>query len=153
MTQEYFYGILGEIMKHYFIKAHKDLRKYNIYPGQALLLFDLNNKDGKSQKELSESLKVRPATITVMLKRMEKSGLVKREGDEKDKRISRIYISDSGRYICKEVNIIHKRFEEEILENLSVEERIILRRLLLQVRDNLRKISHDKDDINISDFF
>lgn len=143
MYQDGIFEILSEIMKHSFIRAHSSLRKYNIYPGQAMVLFTLNEKDGQSQKELCESLKVRPATITVMLKRMEKSELIIRKSDEKDKRVTRIYILEKAKDICKELEAIHKKFEKEMLINLSVEEKVILKRLLFQVRDNLRESSNN----------
>ncbi len=50
-------------------------------------------KDEKwaKSKELADKRKVKASTTTVMIKRMEKAGLVERKQDEKDQRVSRIF--------------------------------------------------------------
>lgn len=131
--------IFLEILRLHHYRTHILLDEIGIYPGQPPLLFILNKEDGKSQKELADKLKITPATITVMLKRMEKANLVERKQDTEDQRISRVYLTDKGREICNKAMGIMKNLEEECFGNFTVEEKIILRRLLMQMRDNLSK--------------
>lgn len=138
-----YYAFL-EIMRLYHYKMHKLLEEIGLYPGQPFVLFTLSNNDGQSQKELAERLNVKPSTITVMLKRMEKVNLVKRRQDLKDQRVSRVYITETGHEMCEKANQIMKQVEEEMFDNLTVEEKVILRRLLLVVKDNLHS-SKDED--------
>ena len=51
------------------------------------MLFALYKKDGQSQKDLAKQLNINPATITVMLTRMEKAGLLERRKDPDDQRV------------------------------------------------------------------
>lgn len=132
------YHIFLEILKLYHYKMHKLLEEINLYPGQPPLLFALNKEDGSSQKELAEKLSVRPSTMTVMIKRMEKGNLVERKQDLVDQRISRVYITEAGKEICEESKKVMRRTEEEMFGNLTVEEKVILRRLLLVVKNNLK---------------
>lgn len=138
--------IFSQVIRLHFIRSHSYLEKIGIYPGQAPLLFTLKKKDGQSQKELSKKLSVTPATITVMVQRMEKNGYVRRENDEKDKRISRIFINEKGIEICDELYKIHKEIEVECMINFKEEDKILLNNLLKQVRDNLIKAC-DKNNI------
>jgi DNA-binding MarR family transcriptional regulator len=104
-------------------------------------------KDGQSQKELASKLEIKPATITVMLNRMEKSKLVERRQDPEDQRISRVYLTEYGREVCQEMNEIVKNIESECFSNFTMEEQVLLRRLFMQMRDNLLKVCDKKVDI------
>ncbi|SHH74224.1 DNA-binding transcriptional regulator, MarR family [Clostridium collagenovorans DSM 3089] len=133
-------GVFSQVMRLHFLRTHSLLEKTGVYPGQPPLLYLLYKKNGRSQKELAEKMGVKPATIAVMIKRMEKNELLERKQDEKDQRVSRIFITDKGKEVCKNLIVIHKEIEEECFRNFTEEEKIILRRLLMQVRDNLQTI-------------
>jgi DNA-binding MarR family transcriptional regulator len=116
------------------------LEKIGIYPGQPPLLFILGKYDGISQKELAEKLSIKAATITVMLSRMEKAKLVERHTDSEDQRISRVYLTEEGRKMNVESREALKTIEEECFSNFTVEEKVLLRRLFIQMRDNLARV-------------
>jgi len=137
--------IFLDILRLHHHRTHALLDKIGIYPGQPPLLFILNKKDGQSQKELADKLRIAPATLTIMLKRMEKVNLVKREQDSDDQRISRVYITDKGKKVCKKAMKALSNLEEECFGNFTIEEKVILRRLLMQMRDNLLEVNN-KDD-------
>lgn len=146
LTDSLYYAF-GKVMRMYYIRTHSVLDKIGLYPGQPPLLIALSHKDGQSQKELSERLRVKPATITVMIKRMEKSELLEKKSDEKDQRISRVYLTSKGREASRALKEIVIDMEEQCFKNLTQEERILLRRLLLQVADNLSvDVENEKDD-------
>ncbi len=133
------YYVFLEIQRLHFYRSHKLLDEIGIYHGQPPMLFILNKKNGQSQKELADMLNVKPSTITVMLGRMEKAGLVERRQDDEDQRISRVYITEEGKKVCEKAREVMKNLEEECFGNLLAEEKVILRRLLLQIRDNLQE--------------
>jgi DNA-binding MarR family transcriptional regulator len=72
-----------------------------------------------------------------MLDRMEKAGLVTRRPDPDDSRASRVYLTEQGRKNQQAVSEVWKTMEQRLTEGLSLEERLLLRRLLLQVHENL----------------
>ena len=51
--------------------------------------------------------------MTVMIKRMEKTNFIERKQDDKDQRISRIYITEKGKNICEQLIEIHQGMEAE----------------------------------------
>ena len=104
-----------EVIRMHYYRTHVLLDKIGMYPGQPPMLFMLNKKDGQSQKELAETLNLKPATITVMLKRMESANIVLRKPDLKDQRISRVYLTKEGKKLCEEAVHVMK-------ENLSQSE-------------------------------
>lgn len=143
IDEDSLHKIFGQVVRLHFLRVHSYLDKVGLYPGQAPLLFELKKSDGQSQRELSEKLSVTPATITVMIQRMEKNGYIRRESDEKDKRVSRIYINEKGTDVCMELHDIHVEIEEECMRNFTEEDAILLKRLLKQIRDNLMKACDD----------
>lgn len=138
------YYIFLQILRLHHIRTHDLLDEIGIYPGQPPMLFILSKEEGLSQKELADKLKLAPATITVMLKRMEKADLVERRQDIDDQRITRVYLTDKGKNMCNMAQEVTKVLDEECFGNFTVEEKIILRRLLMQMRDNLQ-IDNEKE--------
>ncbi len=131
------YAIFLEILKLHHHRAHRSLESLGLYPGQPPLLFILNKENGKSQRELADMMNVKASTMNVMIKRMEKSGFIERKKDSEDARLSRVYITDMGKDVCKKSHIIMKELEEEMFYNLNREEEDLCRKLLLQIKDNL----------------
>lgn len=140
------YYIFLEILRHHYNLTHTLLEKIDVYPGQPPMLLVLNKKDGQSQKDLADKLNLKPATITVMLKRMEKENLVVRRQDDEDQRISRVYITEKGREIFEKTNEVMKDIEEICFQNFTVEEKVILRRLFIQMKDNLIQANDNNKD-------
>ncbi len=67
------------MIRFHYYRTHVLLEEIGVYPGQPPMLFILNQEDGLSQKKLANKLKIKPSTITVMLKRMEKANLIVRK--------------------------------------------------------------------------
>ena len=95
-------SLIMEISRMYMEKCFVKLKKVGIHPRQIPILAVLYRRDGCSQKELAQELGVKPPTVTVSIQRLEKNGLLIRRQDEKDQRVSRIYLSDAGNAIIKE---------------------------------------------------
>lgn len=136
------YSVFSQVIRLHHRRSHAFLEKMGIYPGQPPLLFSLLRKNGQSQKELAERLHVQAATVTVMLGRMEKTGLIERRQDENDQRVSRVYLTERGKMFCEELRETMKSFNRECFKNFTDEEQILLRRFFMQIRDNLMDKNH-----------
>lgn len=77
------------------------------YP-QFLVLFLLWRDDGCAVSTISDTLLLDGGTVTPLLKRMETKGLVRRQRDEDDERVVRIFLTDAGRSL-----------EHELLEDVA----------------------------------
>jgi MarR family transcriptional regulator, organic hydroperoxide resistance regulator len=71
--------------------------------------------------------------------RMEHAGLVERRSDDVDERVVRVYLTDRGRALHEPVVLAWHRVEHQAMAELTSEEQILLRRLLLQVQRNLTR--------------
>lgn len=113
------------------------LEDFEISPSQARVLFILDREGVLSQRELAERIGVKPPSMTVALRKMERLEYVTRENDKNDMRIIRITLTEKGKNCVDEVKGIFVRAEENLLRGFSQEERMLMKRLLLQMRDNL----------------
>lgn len=130
-----------ETLRLYHYRTQILLDEIGIYPGQPPLLFLLNKKEGRSQKELADMLRIAPATLTVMLRRMEKAGLVERKQDEKDQRILRVYLTEKGRVMTKKAKGVIREIEKDCFGNFNEEEKEKLQELLNKMRANLEEVN------------
>jgi DNA-binding MarR family transcriptional regulator len=111
-----------------------------LYRGQPPVLFALWEREGATHGELATRLHVKPATITKMITRMERAGFVERRSDPEDQRVSRVYLTDTGRSIRDRVEQVWRKIEEETFAGFSAEERNLLQRFFLQMRENLKRV-------------
>ena len=121
--------------------ANDALTDIGLYAGQEMFLLHLWEHDGLTQSQLVEHMCVQPATVSKMLDRMEKAGLVMRRPDPEDSRVSRVYSTEQGRILQNAVSDVWGALEERTVAGFSTEERLLLRRLLLQMYENLTEDS------------
>ena len=132
------YGLLiARVALIHRTRVSEYLAKHNLYVGQEMLLKCLWNQDGLSQKEIADLLGIQAATATRMVIRMERSGFVERRTEPDDQRVSRVYLTDSGRSLQRAVEQGWMALEQQILADFSLEERLLLRRYLEQIYRNL----------------
>ncbi|MGF9697428.1 MarR family winged helix-turn-helix transcriptional regulator [Paenibacillus sp. MABNR03] len=131
---------LSELVKLQRYKVHEKLVNHpELYPGQPPLLFQLDREDGQTQKSLAEQLRRAPATVTVMLKRMETAGYVRREADPNDLRSLRVYLTDQGRAALKDLREAFQALERQAQEGFTPEETQLMSALAQRMIQNLRE--------------
>lgn len=129
--------ILHQIVHMSKYQEIKKTEALGIKPGQAVILFMLGCKGGLSQKQLAQEIGITPPSMTVALRKMEESGFILREPDDEDQRVIRIRLSEKGKQYVDEITSILEEMEELLYEGISPEERMLFRRLLIEMRDNL----------------
>ncbi len=108
-----------------------------LHVGQEMVLLELWKEDGLKGGELAERLGVEPPTVTRMIRRMERCGFVERRPDPADARSFRVCLTEKGRALEEPVARIWEEAEEKTLRGMSLEETLVLRRLLARIRENL----------------
>ncbi|MEL6384374.1 MAG: MarR family transcriptional regulator [Cyanobacteria bacterium J06626_18] len=116
------------------------LADHGLYIGQEILLMHLWEQDGRSQSELADLMEVEPPTLTKMLNRLERSGLLERQRDALDARVYRVYLTEAGRALEEPIRRLWQELEVRITAHFTLEEQIILRRLLMQIRHNFDEL-------------
>jgi DNA-binding MarR family transcriptional regulator len=136
--------LLAQICRLHYVRAHTLLEALGLYHGQPPMLRALWEQEGMTHTELAARLHVQPSTMTKMVQRMEKAGFVERRSDPDDQRVSRVYLTDAGRAVQTEVKQVWHTLEKETFDGFTLEERVLLRRFFLQIRENLLRVTEDR---------
>ena len=101
-----------------------------VHPGQFFCLRVIGGHDGTSQRELADELHVAPPSISRMLQSMERAGLVERRDDERDQRVTRVYLTEHGRALEEKFRGVAAGYVKDTIGRLSEADRRELIRLL-----------------------
>lgn len=133
---------------HYLLMANSSLFnkeimaeciKEGLTPGQPKVLDYLDKHNGSLQKEISEGTLTDPATLTGILTKMEKKGLIERRMKDGNRRNYYVYLTDLGKEKLGKVKEIFKEKEEKALEGFSVEEKEKFIKMFTRIYSNMIK--------------
>ena len=79
--------------------------------------------------------------ITTLVERMKREGLVTTERNEEDKRFMKVCLTDKGRDLFGQANIVARGIVNEVMSGIGKREAAQLERLLGVLRENIEKTS------------
>jgi DNA-binding MarR family transcriptional regulator len=120
-------------------RIHTLLDSVGLHRGQHFVLGALFHHEGHTQSELAKQTRVSPATMTNMLQRMERHGLIERRQDPDDQRISRVYLTDVGRDLRQAAQRAWRQIDQEAFTGFTDDESAALCDLLRRIRTNLAR--------------
>lgn len=92
-------------------------------PTQLAVLGTLDREPDLPQNELSRRTAIDTATLSAMLRRLEKSGLVQRLPSLEDQRVQLVRLTDEGRVLTRSLVPVSMRLSEALLEPIPEAER------------------------------
>ncbi len=112
-------------------------REYHLNNKTIQIIRHIKREDGMTQKKLCESIKKDKAAIARGVAHLESIGLITRFPEEKDKRISKLYLSDKGEEILPVINQIHEDAIIAAMENIDENSLKQLNETLEKIEENL----------------
>lgn len=105
--------------------GRKILNDFDITPPQfSALLYLMDEPDGYlTIGDLCKKMALAYSTVTDLVDRMEKGGLVERERDLQDRRVVRVKMKERGQEVINQVIESRRRFLAGILEHVTDEEK------------------------------
>lgn len=129
---------LGRTYFNYVGLIERILREYKLEdvfaPGMGQIMFALFERDDRIIKEIAERVGLSQSTLTGMLARMEKNGLIERKRDAIDGRAIRVRLTTKGREFEPQCRAIFDETRKYFRQSLSEVE-------LKHLRDALGKLS------------
>lgn len=131
---------LNRLTVHWKKKANNSLREQDLTFAQVAALMTIRNFPEKelSFKELEKLLHVAQSTTAGIINRLEQKGLVNSFGNNDDKRIKLVKITQLGEECCQRAEQNMKEAEENLLSGLTETEKSIFNTLLQKVKDTLK---------------
>ena len=105
-----------------FLKMTEKLSVFDLTPVQYAVLYCLWENNKNSPKEIAERLKLENSTISGILERMEKKGLIKRMISKEDRRFIQIMLTEKGAALEEDVLAAVDEVNEEVMSVFSKEE-------------------------------
>lgn len=113
------------------------LEDHKVHFGQLPILWALEEMGPCKQHEIAARMHNRPATVTVSLKRMEQSGLIKRQADPADARSKVIVLTEAGIQAAQECKVVLERILAHKYKGFSKQEITCLASFSSRIRENL----------------
>jgi DNA-binding MarR family transcriptional regulator len=135
--------LLSQTRSAIFKARHKMLGKY-IHFNQAAALVTIWTMSGRvTPAVLSRHLFLEPHSVSELIIRMEKKGLVEKSRDKKRENIVRLSLTEKGRRYCREV--VQEDFIRGIMSSLTSRQREQLRSCLtILFREALKKLGMEE---------
>jgi DNA-binding MarR family transcriptional regulator len=106
------------------------LAEHDLTVPKALLLLEISPESGKNPKSLAKSLVLENSSITGLLDRLEKQGLVKRQPDPKDRRGILIFLTPEGIVARQTITTLVEGMDRRIREGISGDDTKTFRRVI-----------------------
>ncbi|MDN5363314.1 MAG: hypothetical protein PWQ91_375 [Eubacteriales bacterium] len=138
----------SEALVEKFLTLMRKLKKKSLDRGehasfptfhQFVLMKCLEREEEITAGEVAEKLGLPPSNITVMIDRLEKSGLVRRWRGEKDRRVVFLGLTPRGREILEEMRREHNRLLAKTFSVLTPQEAEQLASLLEKIIKGLEE--------------
>lgn len=130
-------GMMGIVLHKVMKRAKSMYKEFDLNRSQASILFSLHRHDAMSQKELATHLNVTPPSITSSIQKMEREGYLTRRQDTADQRVMRLTLTEKGKSCIAGTMAVASQMDELMFRGMNTEEKLLFRRLLIQIYDNL----------------
>lgn len=121
---------LARVTTAYRNALERHLGVIGLHGGQVFVLFELWKQDGLRQVDIAARLNLSAPTINKILKGLTEINLVTSSREQDDARSTRVFLTDQGHDIKKDVAAQWLELESEYLSGLTDTERLILPDLL-----------------------
>ena len=118
---------------------NRHIRSLRLTPSQFDVIVTLGDTTGLTCSQLSSQTLVTKGTLTGVLDRLERKGLIRRESVADDKRRTKIRLTETGHTRFQKVFSAHIAFIRPYFERALTQQEVeTARRLLLRMRDSFQ---------------
>jgi DNA-binding MarR family transcriptional regulator len=140
-------GLLERVQQAYFARFGLSGSKWGVL--RNLHRAEQEGLPGLRLTDLSERLLVRPPSVTGVVDRLERAGLVARAGSPTDLRAKQVGLTLKGRQLVERVLTVHGAQMDSVLGGLSPAEQAELHRLLKLLGQRLEGLLAGEGALNI----
>ena len=131
-----FMRLRGQTMRRYFFNI-------GLFNGHPAMLFHIARQPGITQTEIAQRMEISKASVAVSVKRMETAGLLRREADPTDRRVTHLYLTPAGETMDAACARARDFMMDSLYDGLTPEELSTLYTLIGKLQVNLQ-VAHDK---------
>jgi DNA-binding MarR family transcriptional regulator len=133
------YGLVKKVMEPYFTRFGISDSQWGVL--RSLHRAEQNGQSGLRLTDLGDRLLIRPPSVTGVVDRLQRSGLVSRSACQTDLRAKNVSLTDAGRALVLHVLEEHSTKIGSVLAGLSLEQQRTLHQLLKQWGSHLELLT------------
>ncbi len=123
----------------------EQLMRYGISEAIALPLVHISRGGGgMTQAELAASLGIGGPALVRLLDRLVTTGLVARQGDSRDKRVKRLFLTDKGTELVAEIERVIDELRDKVLAAVSADELDMAYSVCTRMADALKTLDDNR---------
>ncbi|OJG36712.1 hypothetical protein RV00_GL001157 [Enterococcus devriesei] len=122
----------ANLVQQEFIETR--LKKIGLTSHQARALNYISRYPGVIQKKIANYLGKQDATITNILKTLEKKDYIYREIPKNNERQKNLFLTEKGEESIKQIRLIFQDLEAQLTQELEAEEQLLLKKLLKKIQ-------------------
>lgn len=122
-----------EIGNNLILQRLKEAGCPHLSPSHGDILVILYKNEILTMKNISNKIRRTKATVTILVDKLEKQGLVKREKSQEDSRVTNIVLTKKGEELKPIFIAISNELNEFLHKNLSKDEALELNRILRKI--------------------
>lgn len=119
------------------------LAPLGLHPGQEVLLLELARSGPRIQAQLSEALGCEPPSVTLMARKLEASGHIRRKSTPSDGRASIVELTASGKALADRIKQLWCTLAEETVTGLPAQTIAKLPGILKTLTNNVDRFKQD----------
>ena len=139
--------LVHEVARLFRRRFEDEARTHNVTLPQWRALIEIHKNEGISQVSLAGCIDTDPMTMSGILDRLEKRGLVERYPDPNDSRAKLAVATPQGAELVSDVRKVGLALYEQAIDGLSADERRHLTAALTRMRDNLQAMSAEQKEV------
>ncbi len=133
------YALLSEVSRQLDAEIAKLCDNMRLQSGARRILACLDKRDGVSQLELVRATHLKAPTISLIVQKMERDGLITRRSDDIDMRLTRVQISDEGKRVNEILAQSIRDIEDKAFNEFSDHEKKTFKSMLARIYANMEE--------------
>jgi MarR family transcriptional regulator for hemolysin len=138
--------LVHEVSKAFRRRFEDAARQHDLTLPQWRVLAELARQGGLSQARLANAVDADPMTLSGIVDRLEKRGLVDRQQDPADSRAKIVRLTEAGGALFRTAKALGTELSSSAVEGMGAEELTALAASLAKIRDNLSGMTAEQKD-------
>ena len=138
--------LVHEVARLFRRRFEDEARTHNVTLPQWRALIEIFKNEGISQVSLAGCIDTDPMTLSGILDRLEKRGLIERYPDPNDSRAKLARLTDEGASLVRTARHVGRELYENALSGLSEAERDRLSNGLIRIKNNLNNMTAEEKE-------
>ncbi len=118
--------------------ADKQAQRHGLTKAQWAVLAKLERTEGLKQTAIADLMDMAPITLTRLIDKLCDQGLIERRSDPNDRRVNRLYLTESARPLMATLATLRGEITRTALSGLGEPEIALIVAHLETVKDNIR---------------